>query len=263
MTEEEIVRRAGEAIKRFDSLRIVGVGWSGNSRLGFAFNPESGLAGAAGGTPPPTPVTGACCLDGDCSITTQSICEAEGGDYQGDDTTCDPNPCPPEGACCVGSDCTIETEDNCTGMGGTYQGDDITCDPNPCTCCGFSPLDLFGGFYTEAHTAAFPGCGTSVVGPVDPATRFRTRTATYAPTNPGTSGSVTVVETYNSDCSEITIECSGSISDTGFLCECSTPDCGDSSSSKLECENALLQCSQVSILSYCGDSLVLSDPCIP
>lgn len=95
MNEEEIVRRAQTAIKRFDSLRIVGVGWSGNSRQGFQFNPESGLAGAApngGGTTPTT--SGACCpVEGDCFIATQSICEAGGGTYQGDDTTCDPDPC--------------------------------------------------------------------------------------------------------------------------------------------------------------------------
>lgn len=97
MTEEEIVRRAGEAIKRFDALRIVGVGWSGDSRLGFQFNPESGLAGAASGGPPPPPQpTGACCLNGSCVVTTHALCTAEGGTYQGDGTNCSPNPC----GCC-------------------------------------------------------------------------------------------------------------------------------------------------------------------
>ena len=59
MIEDDIIRRAKTAISRFDSLRIVGAGWSGNSRQGFQFNPESGLAGAAKGTTPtPPPPTG-------------------------------------------------------------------------------------------------------------------------------------------------------------------------------------------------------------
>jgi len=35
--------------------------------------------------------TGACCVDGRCTITTQADC---GGQYMGDGTDCDPNPCP-------------------------------------------------------------------------------------------------------------------------------------------------------------------------
>ena len=43
----------------------------------------------------------------------------------------------PTGACCVGTDCTIETEEDCVDMEGEYQGDDTECDPNPCEtgCC--------------------------------------------------------------------------------------------------------------------------------
>lgn len=40
------------------------------------------------------PVTGACCLSGVCEILTDDACAAQGGEYQGDDTTCEPNPCP-------------------------------------------------------------------------------------------------------------------------------------------------------------------------
>ena len=53
MTEQEIIQKTQTLIKRLDSLRISGPGWSGNSREGFQFNPASGIAGAAGGTPPP------------------------------------------------------------------------------------------------------------------------------------------------------------------------------------------------------------------
>lgn len=35
--------------------------------------------------------TGACCISGRCTITTESGCQ---GQYQGDGTDCDPNPCP-------------------------------------------------------------------------------------------------------------------------------------------------------------------------
>jgi hypothetical protein len=40
----------------------------------------------------PAPPTGACCINGDCTITTEADCA---GDWQGPDTVCDPNPCPP------------------------------------------------------------------------------------------------------------------------------------------------------------------------
>ncbi len=74
---------------------------------------------------------GACCLDGDCSITTEEECD---GSYQGDGTTCEGVDCgeATSGACCVGDVCSIESPDSCEGMGGIYQGDDTTCDPNPC-----------------------------------------------------------------------------------------------------------------------------------
>lgn len=143
MNEEELIRETRKLIGRWDNVRIVGLGWSGGTREGFQFNPTDVRTGGGGLFPPPPPPTntGACCPEeGDCFISTQSVCEAGGGDYQGDGTTCDPDPCPPKGACCVGTDCTVETEDDCTGMGGTYQGDDTTCDPNPCetptgACC--------------------------------------------------------------------------------------------------------------------------------
>lgn len=40
--------------------------------------------------------------------------------------------CTPTGACCVDGVCSIQTETDCTGLGGTYQGDGTDCDPNPC-----------------------------------------------------------------------------------------------------------------------------------
>jgi hypothetical protein len=94
------------------------------------------------------PATGACCLDGDCTITTEADC---GGIYQGDGTTCDDVDCgnATSGACCVGTDCSITTPADCETSGGTYQGDDTLCDPNPCeipSCngCGFDAFDGSG-----------------------------------------------------------------------------------------------------------------------
>lgn len=149
MNEEELIQRTRTLIRKWDNVRIVGAGWSGDARRGFQFNPVQASFSPSGTTPPPPTPSGACCPEeGDCFISTQSVCEGGGGTYQGDDTTCEPDPCPQPpatGACCVGTDCSIETEDDCTGMGGVYQGDDTTCDPNPCEevecSCGFNAFD--------------------------------------------------------------------------------------------------------------------------
>ncbi|MHC4828493.1 MAG: lamin tail domain-containing protein, partial [Planctomycetota bacterium] len=79
------------------------------------------------------PVTGACCDEttGICTEgVTQEDCEASGGTYGGDDTTCDDIVClpPPTGACCVAGFCADDlTQLACEGAGGVYQGDDSTC----------------------------------------------------------------------------------------------------------------------------------------
>jgi len=80
-------------------------------------------------------IMGACCASsGACTYTTESECAGQGGAYQGDFSSCDPNPCQavPTGACCVGADCTIHTVADCQAMGGNYLGDNTTCSPNPC-----------------------------------------------------------------------------------------------------------------------------------
>jgi len=73
---------------------------------------------------------GACCFpDGSCVVLLAGDCEAQGGVYQGNDTTCDGVVCPTPatGACCVGTDCIVLTSDECAARGGTYQGDDVVC----------------------------------------------------------------------------------------------------------------------------------------
>ena len=109
-----------------------------------------------------------------CVIMTQADCEAEGGTFQGNDTTCDPDPCVivATGACCddATGDCVVTTQAAC-GAGSTYQGDGTVCDPNPCpqpatgaccstdgTCqvltqadCGLSPGAVYQGDGTDCN----------------------------------------------------------------------------------------------------------------
>lgn len=151
----EILEDLEKRLGAFTISNGAGVTVEGNFDKGFAVNIRKQVAEEI------VP-TGACCLDGACSITTEAACNFSGGTYQGDDTVCSPNPCPPVGACCVDSDCSIETEDDCTGMGGVYQGDDTVCDPNPCTggCC----IDDICSVTTESDCndagGTFLGAGT-------------------------------------------------------------------------------------------------------
>jgi hypothetical protein len=93
--------------------------------------------------PAPMVLTGACCFaDGSCLVLSADDCSGQGGNYQGDNTTCNPNPCPqPTGACCFGDgSCQVLTAADCGGQGGSYQGDNSSCNPNPCpqptgACC--------------------------------------------------------------------------------------------------------------------------------
>ncbi len=87
--------------------------------------------------PNPCPLTGACCIDGVCSILSSDDCATGGGNYLGNGSTCDGVDCT-VGACCFDTFCEIDPESNCTDDGGVYQGDGSTCDPNPCdigACC--------------------------------------------------------------------------------------------------------------------------------
>ncbi len=84
--------------------------------------------------------TGACCdEENNCTITTEGDCT---GTFQGVGTVCDPNPCGATGACCIDGVCSILSEDDCAIGGvsgpGYYFGDGTDCDPDPCPdlgCC--------------------------------------------------------------------------------------------------------------------------------
>jgi hypothetical protein len=76
-------------------------------------------------------VPGACCFaDGSCTVTLPADCT---GDFDGSPSCSpNPCPQPATGACCIGEDCFVRTEAECTAAGGEYKGDDVSCDPNPC-----------------------------------------------------------------------------------------------------------------------------------
>lgn len=96
----------------------------------FGFN-TSGQAPCPAGERP-----GACCFpDGSCAVLFAADCQAGGGVFQGEGTTCEGVVCPTPatGACCIGEDCIVLTADECAARGGDYQGDDVPCVPGE-TC---------------------------------------------------------------------------------------------------------------------------------
>lgn len=165
---------------------------------------------------PQPPPEGACCIDGVCSITTESECEGSGGTYQGDDTTCEGVDCT-QGACCNEGDCTVITHADCIESGGVYQGDGTDCDPDPCPLVPCDCVTPFG---------AFDGSGR----------KFRSKTTTVTGTQSWSPSpnvweitwESTRMESCNGDCS-----CSGSGTvhienppDPELDCTLSTDGCG-------------------------------------
>ncbi|MBN2562928.1 MAG: hypothetical protein JXQ75_18550 [Phycisphaerae bacterium] len=76
---------------------------------------------------------GACCHpDESCTEGTPSVCDAAGGLYMGDDTTCGTTDCTglDIGACCSVDnwDCTITTQGDCAASGDSFDGYGTTCD---------------------------------------------------------------------------------------------------------------------------------------
>ena len=118
--------------------------------------------------PPELCPTGACCFDDDdftCTIIGQAECDALGGEYQGDDTECDPNPCIPTGACCFSDgSCSVQSEADCNTAGGDYFGDDTSCDPNPCP----QPGDVCADPITAVNGANMGNNSGSVADDADP-----------------------------------------------------------------------------------------------
>ncbi len=115
---------------------------------------------------PCLPPTGACCIDGACSVTDEATCLGQGGAYQNDGTTCTPNPCPQTtGACCVGGTCSSTDENSCIAQGGSYQGDGTLCMPNPCiatgACCIGATCVVTASAACNGLSGAYQGDGTT------------------------------------------------------------------------------------------------------
>ncbi|MSR62714.1 MAG: hypothetical protein EXS08_09765 [Planctomycetes bacterium] len=82
--------------------------------------------------------TGACCLtDGSCVEVTEEDCSAQGGNFNGDFSTCTGVSCPqPTGACCLtDGSCVQVTEESCDAQGGSFNGDSSTCGTTHCVRC--------------------------------------------------------------------------------------------------------------------------------
>ena len=103
---------------------------------------------------------GACCLDGNCSLVTETQCLSANGSWEGANTSCSGDPCTePSGACCFGSECYDITEAICTGAGGTWEGEGSECAPD--TCGTICEGDLNGdGFVDGADLAELLGYWT-------------------------------------------------------------------------------------------------------
>ncbi len=130
-----------------------------------------------------------------------SVVLLDGSSVATDEMCC----CTPTGACCVDTDCSITTESDCTDMGGTYQGDDTPCDPDPCgtpPCCsdegaGFGSFDGSPGRWltkTTVLTASFDDGGTPFHRTGDASITtvetYNTETCAYECTRSGSSSSV-------------------------------------------------------------------------
>ncbi len=88
------------------------------------------------------PRPGACCINQDCTQLTSVECQAAGGTFFGEGSTCTPGLCIRRGACCINGGCTVMDETACRGSGGLYQGDGTVCTTDrcePCAECGPGP----------------------------------------------------------------------------------------------------------------------------
>jgi hypothetical protein len=143
-----------------DDAYIYVVGWGRNSATGR----DEALMWVKSSQP-----IGACCLwDGEClPYLPQADCLAQSGEWQGEDSTCDPNPCVPQGACCYADgSCAVTTQAACTG---SWSGAGTACAPNPCpqpgdlNCDGFVDVFDIGPLVLAlidavGYEAAYPNC---------------------------------------------------------------------------------------------------------
>jgi hypothetical protein len=119
------------------------------------------------------PGVGACCLpSGACEIRTVNDCQAAGGTFAGDGTSCAGRNCPAaNGACCFQSGfCLQLTEANCVGAGGSWAGANTACgNGNTCptgACCLPNGTCITGTTLATCteQGGTFRGVGTSCAG---------------------------------------------------------------------------------------------------
>ena len=85
------------------------------------------------------PPTGACCVNGGCSLLTSTDCTAAGGVFRGPGTVCNSTAC--DGACCVPStqQCATVSQATCAAFNGVFQGAGTNCTTFVCfpmgACC--------------------------------------------------------------------------------------------------------------------------------
>jgi hypothetical protein len=112
---------------------------------------------------------GACCIGNNCVEIYESNCDAGGGIWQGDNSSCNSSSCvAPVGACCVNGTCYEYDEDDCGTAGGTYYGDETNCSTVSCAlgacCTGIDcsislQTDCAGSWYGDNTTCAEVSCG--------------------------------------------------------------------------------------------------------
>jgi len=112
---------------------------------------------------------GACCIGNNCVEIYESNCDAGGGIWQGDNSSCGNSSCvAPVGACCVSGSCYEYDEDECSNAGGTYYGDETNCSTVSCAlgacCTGIDcalslQTDCSGSWYGDNTTCAEVSCG--------------------------------------------------------------------------------------------------------
>ena len=131
-----------------------------------------------------TAPNGACCVpmsvpgSAFCVDWSREQCEAVGGDYHGDNTSCETlGACPPLGRCCFMGIafppylCDVTTEEDCENYIGSFWNEGLTCDV-PCgdeptgACCLTNAPGTTNCFVTTpeqcaAHGGAYQGHGTT------------------------------------------------------------------------------------------------------
>ena len=155
-----------------------GVGWKSFAQLPSLCRPSGDWVMRATVTPVNCAAQqGACCINSNCTVAEQAACEAVGGLYRGDGTTCNASSCLPQGnvACCFQSTggCVNMGYSNCLGSGGVPGLEGSACATTVCfpigACClpsgqcvsGISPSACAaqgGNFQGNGTTCASVNC---------------------------------------------------------------------------------------------------------